>query len=257
MTVRSKFFNADEGDAVAVENETGKSPVLLVCEHASNTIPGRYGDLGLSDDVLSSHIAWDPGALAVARLLSQKLDAALVFQRFSRLIYDCNRPPESASAMPLTSEIYDIPGNSKLDEAERFLRTAALYIPFHEAVSNVVEKRKILGIKSVIVTIHSFTPVYHGRVRDVEIGILHDADARLADAMLADSKTASFKVERNQPYGPDDGVTHTLRLHALPDGLLNVMIEVRNDLIADEAGQRAAADYLGESLERALQKTGD
>ncbi len=257
MTVRSQFFHADEGDAVAVENETGKSRVLLVCEHASKTLPARYGDLGLAEDVLSSHIAWDPGALAVARLLSEKLDATLVFQRFSRLIYDCNRPPESASAMPVVSEIYDIPGNADLDEAERFLRTAALYVPFHEAVSSLVEKRKILGIESVIVTIHSFTPVYHGRVREVEIGILHDRDSRLADAMLADREAASFKVERNEPYGPEDGVTHTLRLHALPEGLLNVMIEVRNDLIAAEAGQRAAADYLGESLERALASIGD
>jgi len=227
------------------------------CCSSASTPPARYGDLGLAEDVLSSHIAWDPGALSVARLLSQKLDAALIFQRFSRLIYDCNRPPESASAMPVVSEIYDIPGNADLDEAERFLRTAALYVPFHEAVSSLVEKRKILGIESVIVTIHSFTPVYHGRVREVEIGILHDRDSRLADAMLADREAASFKVERNEPYGPEDGVTHTLRLHALPEGLLNVMIEVRNDLIADEVGQRAAADYLGESLERALASIGD
>lgn len=257
MTVRSQFFHANEGDAVAVENETGKSPVLLVCEHASNTLPARYGDLGLTKEVLSSHIAWDPGALAVARLMSQKLDAPLVFQRFSRLIYDCNRPPESESAMPVTSEIYTVPGNADLDEAERFVRTAALYIPFHETISGLVEKRKILGIESVIVTIHSFTPVYHGRVREVEIGILHDRDSRLADAMLADRDGASFKVERNQPYGPEDGVTHTLRLHALPEGLLNVMIELRNDLIVDEAGQRAAADYLGESLESAFASIGE
>lgn len=252
MTVRSQFFNADEGDAVAVENEAGKSPVLLICEHASNRLPARYGDLGLSQQVLSSHIAWDPGALEVARLLSQKLDATLIYQRFSRLIYDCNRPPESTSAMPVRSEIYDVPGNANLDEAERFLRTAALYIPFHEAISSLIEKRRILGLKSVIVTVHSFTPVYHGNIRDVQIGLLHDTDARLVDDMLSDSDTAPFRVERNQPYGPDDGVTHTLRLHALPDGLLNVMIEVRNDLISDEAGQRAVAKFLGEGLSKAL-----
>lgn len=251
MTVRSQFFSADEGDAVAVENEMGKHAVLLVCEHASRTLPARYGDLGLSEDVLSSHIAWDPGALAVARLLSEKLDATLIFQRFSRLIYDCNRPPESPSAMPVTSEIYDIPGNRDLSEAERFARTAALYIPFHEAVSDHMERRKVTGKGTVLVTIHSFTPVYHGRVRDVQIGILHDADSRLADAMLKEAGP-SFRVERNEPYGPQDGVTHTLRLHAVPNGLLNVMIEVRNDLIADEEGQRDAAEFLGELLRKAL-----
>ncbi len=255
MTVRSQFFSADEGETVAVENAEGKSAILLVCEHASNKLPLRYGNLGLGSDALSSHIAWDPGALAIARLLSRKLDAALIFQRFSRLIYDCNRPPESASAMPASSEIYDIPGNENLSDAERFARTAALYIPFHEAVSGLIERRKITGKGTVLVTIHSFTPVYHGRVRDVQIGILHDADSRLADAMLKDAKP-NFRVERNEPYGPEDGVTHTLRLHALPNGLLNVMIEVRNDLITDEEGQQAAAEYLGELLRKAIATRG-
>lgn len=97
MLVQTQFFSADEDDAVAVENADGDSGILLVCEHASATLPARYGDLGLATETLSSHIAWDPGALAVARFLSQKLDATLVFQRFSRLIYDCNRPPESLS----------------------------------------------------------------------------------------------------------------------------------------------------------------
>ena len=252
MTVRSQFFSADEGDAVAVENEMGKHAVLLVCEHASRTLPARYGDLGLNEDVLSSHIAWDPGALAVARLLSEKLDATLIFQRFSRLIYDCNRPPESPSAMPVTSEIYDISGNRDLSEAERFARTAALYIPFHEAIASLVEKRKITGVGTVVVTIHSFTPVYHGRNRAVEIGILHDSDSRLADTMLAAGAGSTFRIERNEPYGPQDGVTHTLRLHALADGLLNVMIEVRNDLIRDEEGQRKVAHLLAELLEKGI-----
>ncbi len=91
--------------------DRGEEPVLLVCEHASQRLPERIGSLGLSPDALSSHIAWDPGALAVCRLLSAALDATLVYQRFSRLVYDCNRPPEAESAMPQTSEIFAIPGN--------------------------------------------------------------------------------------------------------------------------------------------------
>ncbi|MES5099589.1 N-formylglutamate amidohydrolase [Agrobacterium sp. BA1120] len=240
MMVQSQFFTSDEAEPVVVENADGKSRVLLVCEHASRTLPARFGTLGLNEEVLASHIAWDPGALAVTRLLSASLDATVVYQNYSRLIYDCNRPPESPSAMPVTSEIYDIPGNADLSDAERFARTSALYIPFHDRISELVAARQ----NPVIVTIHSFTPVYHGKQREVEIGILHDTDARLADAMLASAAGSSFKVERNEPYGPEDGVTHTLRLHALPDGLLNVMIEVRNDLIQDEEGQRVAADFL-------------
>lgn len=240
MMVQSQFFTSDEAEPVAVENADGKSRVLLVCEHASRTLPARFGTLGLNEDVLASHIAWDPGALAVTRLLSASLDATVIYQNYSRLIYDCNRPPESPSAMPVTSEIYDIPGNADLSDAERFARTSALYIPFHDRISELVAARQ----NPVLVTIHSFTPVYHGKHREVEIGILHDKDARLADAMLGDAAGSSFKVERNEPYGPEDGVTHTLRLHALPNGLLNVMIEVRNDLIQDEEGQRVAADFL-------------
>lgn len=240
MMVQSQFFTSDEAEPVVVENADGKSRVLLVCEHASRRLPARFGTLGLSEDVLASHIAWDPGALAVTRLLSASLDATVIYQNYSRLIYDCNRPPESPSAMPVTSEIYDIPGNADLSDAERFARTSALYIPFHDRIGELVAARQ----DPVLVTIHSFTPVYHGKHREVEIGILHDTDARLADVMLAHAAGASFKVERNEPYGPEDGVTHTLRLHALPNGLLNVMIEVRNDLIQDEEGQRVAADFL-------------
>ncbi|MGP4667528.1 N-formylglutamate amidohydrolase [Agrobacterium pusense] len=252
MTLRSRFFTEAEGHAVGVENAEGKGDILLVCEHASSTIPQKLGNLGLAADVLSSHAAWDPGALAVARLLSKKFDASLVYQRFSRLVYDCNRPPESPSAMPVKSEIYDIPGNFDLGEAERFARTSALYVPFHDRVSGIIAERQAAGRKVVVVTIHSFTPVYHGQFREVEIGILHDNDSRLADAMLAGSEGSSLTVNRNDPYGPEDGVTHTLRLHALPDGLLNVMIEIRNDLITNEGEQAQIAAFLYELMGKAL-----
>jgi predicted N-formylglutamate amidohydrolase len=252
MTVRSRFFMQGEGDAAAVENHDASGDVLLVCEHASERIPGVFGTLGLSADVLESHIAWDPGALGVARMLSTNLDATLVYQRYSRLIYDCNRPPESPAAMPVTSEIYEIPGNRDLSDAERFARTSALYVPFHDRVSTLIAERQTAERRTVVVTVHSFTPIYHGVFRDVHIGILHDSDSRLADAMLGAVRDTGFKVERNDPYGPEDGVTHTLKLHALPDGLLNVMIEIRNDLIQNEDGQRVAADFLTGLLRDAL-----
>ncbi len=244
MLDQSDFFTEADGEPVAVENAAGSSPVLLVCEHASSRLPQRYGDLGLSQDALSSHIAWDPGALAVAQLMSKSLDATLIYQRFSRLIYDCNRPPESPAAMRDVSEIFRIPGNENLSQAERSRRTTALYLPFHGRIQEEIERRRDSGLQTVLVTLHSFTPVYFGKERAVEIGILHDRDSRLADRMLASAEEKTFRVERNEPYGPADGVTHTLEVHALPAGLLNVMIEVRNDLINDETGQRVAADFL-------------
>lgn len=249
-----KLLTEAEGSPVAVENPEALSPFLLVCEHASRRLPEKMGTLGLSPDALSSHIAWDPGALAVSKLLVKNLDAALVYQRFSRLVYDCNRPPEAEGAMPSVSEVFEVPGNAAISAAERRARTDALYVPFRDELVDFIAARKANGRPPVLVTMHSFTPVYHGRQRDVEVGILHDTDKRLAAAMLAVAeKTKRYDVRRNEPYGPADGVTHTLIEHGVKNGLLNVMIEIRNDLIQDEAGQKVMAGYLtgllGESLQ--------
>ncbi|CAD7023806.1 N-formylglutamate amidohydrolase [Pseudorhizobium endolithicum] len=253
MLAETTFFTESDGEPVAVENVQGRSEILLVCEHASRRLPERYGNLGLSEDALASHIAWDPGALAVAQVMSRQLDATLIYQRFSRLIYDCNRPPESPAAMRDVSEIFRIPGNENLSEAEKSLRTTSLYLPFQGAIRDEIAARRARGLETVLVTVHSFTPVYFGRKRAVEIGILHDKDSRLADAMLRSAvDTNLYRVERNEPYGAADGVTHTLEVHALPAGLLNVMIEIRNDLIVDETGQGVAADFLSGLLRESM-----
>jgi predicted N-formylglutamate amidohydrolase len=248
-----EILSEADGDCVGIERADGKSPVLIVCEHASRTLPQQFGDLGLPQDALTSHIAWDPGALAVARGISAALDATLIHQRFSRLIYDCNRPPESPGAMPEVSEIYQIPGNQRLSAEERDARTQALYIPFHDGIRALIRNRSARGQDSVIVTVHSFTPVYNGKERAVELGILNDEDSRLADRMLqAAAEAPLYRTERNEPYGPQDGVTHTLILHGISNGLRNVMIEVRNDLIADDTGQGVMADYLTGLLQHSL-----
>lgn len=238
MSKQSGILTVAEGTAVSVENAGGASPVLLVCEHASLRLPVALGTLGLSPEALTAHIAWDPGALDVARRLSRSLDATLLFQNFSRLAYDCNRPPESPDAMPETSEIYAIPGNRDIPAEERQARIDGIYRPWRRVLAETIAGRKAAGRKTAIVTIHTFTPVYKGVRRDVEIGILHDRDSRLADAMLARAaRQHDYRIERNAPYGPADGVTHTLVEHGLANGLLNVMIEMRNDLVRDEIGQ--------------------
>ena len=247
------ILTGEEGDPVALENAVARGPVILVCEHASRLLPQALGTLGLPEEALESHIAWDPGALAVSRLMAESLDATLIFQRFSRLVYDCNRPPESPAAIPEKSEVFTVPGNAGLDQAARDARTEAVYLPFRETLAALVADRIAQGRAPVIVTMHSFTPVYFGQPRAVEIGILHDADGRLADAMLAAAGGGGpYDVRRNAPYGPEDGVTHTLKEHGLSNGLANVMIEVRNDLIKDEAGQRVVAGYLAGLLEKSL-----
>jgi len=226
-----------------------ESAVLLVCEHASRMIPEGLSALGLDEAAAQSHIAWDPGALSVAERLSKALDATLIAQKISRLVYDCNRPPESNQAVRAESEAYHIPGNAGLSMAERDARADYIYRPFQKALVEAVNARA----QTVLVTIHSFTPVYNGEARAVEVGILHDSDRRLADAMLnAAVKDPKYNVRRNAPYGPEDGVTHTLKEHAVAHGLLNVMIEVRNDLLTDEAGVKAVSTWLHGRLTVAL-----
>lgn len=217
-----------EDDCVSVANAGGSSSVVLVCEHASNAIPESFDGLGLSSGDRISHAAWDPGALGVAQNLSRHLDAPLVSSRISRLVYDCNRPPEAPDAMPERSEIIDVPGNRNLTASDRRARVEAYYLPFRAALSRTIEQIS----HPIIVTVHSFTPVYHGELRTVEIGVLHDSDTRLADAMLETARAHTrAEVLRNKPYGPEHGVTHTLKEHAIRDGHLNVMLEIRNDLI--------------------------
>jgi predicted N-formylglutamate amidohydrolase len=245
MSKQIGLLTAAEGAVVTVENAAGKSPVLLVCEHASMRLPASLGTLGLSPEALTAHLAWDPGALAVARKLSARFDATLVFQNFSRLAYDCNRPPESPDAMPSVSEVFEIPGNRNIEPAERQARVDEIYRPWQRKMSEVIAARKAGARETVLVTIHTFTPVYKGIRRDVEIGILHDKDSRLADAMLSRAgQDSGYRIQRNAPYGPEDGVTHTLVEHGLANRLPNVMIEVRNDLVGDEMGQSRVSSLL-------------
>lgn len=249
MKAQAKKDELSEESVVDVFNPSGAGDFVLVCEHASNHIPAEFNKLGLSDDALTKHIAWDPGALAVARALSSRLDAPLVEQHVSRLLYDCNRPPAAPSAVSVESEFQKIPGNIGLSEPDRQMRIDRFYEPFCAALTACLDRRRT----PVIVTVHSFTPVFMGVKRHVDIGILHDADSRFADQMLKVAEgEKTLVVARNDPYGPDDGVTHTLVEHGLSRRLLNVMLEIRHDLIDDAATQQAMAERLSQWLVAAL-----
>lgn len=240
-----------ENAAVEIVNAAGRGPVVVLCEHASSHIPDRFDGLGLAPGDLASHAAWDPGARDVALALSRALDAPMVAGRISRLVFDCNRPPDADSAMPARSERIEIPGNRDLDAAARQDRIVSVYRPFVAAVDRVLDRRG--DLPTALVTVHSFTPVFHDRARRVEIGILHDADSRLADLMLARAPELPHRViARNDPYGPQDGVTHSLKLHGIRRGLPNVMIEIRNDLLGSAAARAAMTRELLDMLVPAL-----
>ena len=249
------LIEQSEGPVVAVRRPDGTSEIVLICEHASKTMPKSLGTMGLDEVKLASHIAWDIGAQRVAEMLSDRLDATLLSQRFSRLAYDCNRPPEADGAYPERSEIYDVPGNVGLSAEDKARRANALYHPFHRAIDTLLDARLAAGRDVILVTVHSFTPVYFGTRRDGHLGILHDDDSRLADVMIDASAALELdQVLRNYPYGPEDGVTHTLQRHGLTRQIANVMLEIRNDLISDDAGQTAWAGRIAELLEMSLER---
>lgn len=225
---------------------------VFVCEHASNRIPACYNNLGVSEAVRLSHAAWDIGALELGQMLSQRFDSPLIASTVSRLVYDCNRAPESATAIVVRSEDDDVPGNIELEDAQRTQRVASVYLPFANQLAAVLDKRSARHIETILVTVHSFTPFMHGQKREVEIGVLHDTDSRFVDEILNTTKQAEYKFERNQPYGPDDDVTHTLTKHAQPRQLRNVMLEVRNDLLLNSEAIAKISDLLFRTLTDAL-----
>ena len=241
----------EESPFVAV-NDEGRSPFVLVCEHASNTMPKSLGTLGLPESELTRHIAWDIGAEKVGRLLSRLIDAPLLLQRYSRLAYDCNRPPESPDSIPEMSELTAIPGNCKLSAEDRLARAREIYRPFHDGVSAVLDRRAAGGQRSLVVSIHSFTPIYKGKPRSVELGILHDRDTTLSSKLIKSFPNIDARL--NEPYGPKDGVLHTLNLHGFTRGLQHAMIEIRNDLVSTERGQDEWAQRLSVPLIQAATK---
>jgi len=247
---------SSDSPVVIVDAARPDAPVLVVCEHASNQVPPSYDDLGLTREVLQSHVAWDPGALGVARVLGAKLSAPVVWGGVSRLVYDCNRPPDAKSSIPERSEIFDVPGNQNLTKSERARRVSTVYEPFRKALANEVQVRR--RNLRLMVTVHSFTPVFESQKRDVEIGILHGFDARFANAMMGSIPVGtSYRVRLNEPYSAADGVAHTLDLHGTANRLANVMIEIRNDLIETQKDQISMgmllSDWISGTLEEFLQ----
>ncbi|WP_425100723.1 N-formylglutamate amidohydrolase [Tropicibacter sp. S64] len=240
--------------AVAVMGKIGAAPLVLVCEHASAFIPPALQGLGVSDAARTSHVAWDIGALDVAKRLSARLQAPLVAAQLSRLVYDCNRPLDSEGSIPAVSEIHEIPGNTNLTSADRQARYEAVHEPFHAAVTDVLDRQQAACSGPVtLITVHTFTPVYFGKPRAVELGYLFHSDAALAQAAVQiESREGALKAEVNAPYSAMDGVTYTLAKHAEARGLRSVMIEVRNDLVDTEAKAEVMADHLAQTLTAAL-----
>ena len=202
-------------------------------------------DLGLPASELRRHIAWDPGIAGVADALSKRLDAHLIAQRYSRLVIDCNRPPQAPSSIPLISEATVIPGNDGLPRAAAETRRRQIFDPYHRRIAEVIDARLRDSIPTVLVSLHSFTPVYAGIARPWHIGTLYHRDTRLPLLLLKLlRREADLVVGDNEPYAVSDETDYTIPVHGEARGLMNTGIEIRQDLIADQAGQKQWADRL-------------
>ncbi|UFN48009.1 N-formylglutamate amidohydrolase [Roseomonas sp. OT10] len=236
---------------VTAVNAAGGSPLVLLCEHASNFIPARYAGLGLMERDLTRHIAWDPGAAPLARLLSERLDAPLFLSGYSRLLIDCNRPPGAPTSIPVRSEATDIPGNAAITPEERAAREAAYFLPFRDAVAAHLDARQAAGRPTLLLGVHSFTPVFLGEVRPWQAGILY-AGAKDFAAALLDGLRAQpdLTVGDNEPYRIEPEHDHTVPVHGDARSIPAALLEIRQDLIADDAGVAEWADRLTPMLAR-------
>lgn len=238
-----------EPPAVEIVNADGAASAVLVCDHASNRVPQRLGQLGLDAEQLADHIAWDPGAADVARALCQKLDAPLVLSGYSRLVVDCNRPIESAEQIPHVSDGILVPGNQRLTPRDRALRIATLFRPYHQAIARLLDRRA--GRLSLLLSIHSFTPQLADERRPWQIAVAYRRDPRLAALLLRSLATDSgLVVGDNQPYAVTDVSDYTIPVHGEGRGLPHVLIEIRQDGVTTPAGAGAWAALLAETYKR-------
>lgn len=238
MTQSDAIVGDDERHtpAVTVINEAGRSRFVLTVEHASRFIPRRYSGLGLPERELARHIAWDIGVAPLARAMSARLDAPAFLSGYSRLLIDCNRPIGVPSSIPLLSESTEIPGNRNLDRVEQVFRAENYYWPYQNAITHHLDGRREAGRPTVIFAVHSFTPVFKGFARPWHVGVLFRKSVAYGEALVRALDRDGLVVGANEPYQITDDGDYVVPVHGEGRGLDVVLIEVRQDLIADDEG---------------------
>ena len=255
LTGPTQLLTGDDLPPFTVINPDGQAPIVLVCDHASNAIPLKLDQLGLGDEQLRQHIAWDIGAAQVTRLLAARLDAPAVLGGYSRLVVDCNRAPGDPTSIVAISDGVLIPGNRALDDAQADARVNEVFWPYHHAITQALAHRwrHGSGQAPALIAIHSFTPGMRGFQRPWHLGVLWNRDPRLAVLLLARfTAEADLRVGDNEPYS-GRLVGFTMDTHGGAAGLAHVGIEIRQDLIGDAAGCARWAVVIGDALTVALQ----
>jgi predicted N-formylglutamate amidohydrolase len=239
----------DEPAPATLDNEDGSSAFFLTCDHAGRAIPRRLDRLGLPEPETLRHIAWDIGIGAVGQLLSELLGAAVIRQAYSRLVIDCNRDPAVPSSIPEISEATEIPGNRGLGGEERAARREAIFDPYHDCIAAALDRRAAAGRATALVALHSFTPVFKGETRPWHAAVLFNRDPRLAHILAGLLRAeGGLMIGENEPYAVSDLTDYTVPVHGERRGLPHVEIEIRQDLLADPAGQAAWARRLARLL---------
>ena len=248
------LLGADDPPPFDVSGREAPSPFVIICDHASRRLPRALDSLGLSSAALATHIAWDIGALGVARALASALDAFVAWQRYSRLVIDCNRPLCSADSIVTRSEHTDVPGNANVTAADATARAAEIFSPYHAEIRNHLDTRRAAHRPAMLVSVHSFTPVFLDVARPWHCGVLFNRDARLAEPLLRLLRDeAGLVVGCNEPYAASDLTDFSLVHHGEARGIPCVEIEIRQDLIDDPAAQNAWAQRLARLLPAAAQ----
>jgi predicted N-formylglutamate amidohydrolase len=242
----------DDPSPVVSVNLDGASPILLIGDHAGRAVPSRLRGLGVAAEAMDLHIAWDIGVAGLGRRLAALIDAPFIAQAYSRLVIDCNRRPDAADAMPTVSDGVEIPGNVAISVDEAQARRREIHQPYQDAIAAALDRRAASGRPGLLVSLHSFTPVFKGFVRPWRMGVLHRNDSALSSSMLALLQAELGEAAGdNQPYRMDE-IDYTVPLHADARGLDYLELEVRQDLIADEAGQGEIAEMLARLLTAAM-----
>jgi predicted N-formylglutamate amidohydrolase len=235
----------DEISPVHELNPKSTSPFFLTSDHYGRLIPRALGDLGVAASEWERHIAWDIGIAGVAERVSQALGAHLIAQRYSRLVIDCNRPLDVPSSIPDISEVTRIPGNEALPRDAVAQRQQSIFAPYHERITQALDARARDNRPTILISLHSFTPVYTGISRPWHIGTLYNRDSRLPRRLLDLLRAEpGLVVGDNQPYAVSDITDYTIPVHGEQRGLLHTGIEIRQDLITEETGQREWAERL-------------
>jgi predicted N-formylglutamate amidohydrolase len=248
------LLGTEDPPPIVEERRQGGSNFVIAVDHASPLLPRRLLDLGLPPTQLRRHIAWDIGALAVARRVAAALDAPLVAQNYSRLVIDCNRDPRVPSSIPELSESIAIPGNAELSLEEIAARRREIFDPYHDHLRGLLDERLAAGKTTILVAQHTMTDIYHGVRREMHGAVLYNRDRRFAGLVLeALRRERGLIIADNEPYFVSDDTDYTIPHHGEARSLPHVEIEIRQDLVTDEAGRDAWARRIARALQDAEQ----